>query len=70
MLVIDNFIKDKDHLKILKNENTWDGFPKFNWWDGWWVCKPRNIMEKVIEGGSGRLNPPSSFLNQAKELSI
>ena len=49
MLVIDNFIEDKDHLKILKNENTWDGFPKFNWWDGWWVCKPRNIMEKVIE---------------------
>ena len=49
MLVIDNFIKDKKYLKILKDEKTWDGFPKYNWWDGWWVSKPRNLMEKVIE---------------------
>ena len=49
MLVIDNFIKDKNYLKILRDEKTWDGFPKYNWWDGWWICKPRNIMEKVIE---------------------
>ena len=49
MLVIDNFIKDKNYLKIFRDEKTWDGFPKFNWWDGWWVCKPRNILEKVIE---------------------
>ena len=49
MLIVDNFIKDKYLLKILKNEKTWDGFPKFNWWEGWWVCKPRNIMEKIIE---------------------
>lgn len=49
MLVIDNFIKDKNYLKILRDEKTWEGFPKFNWWDGWWVCKPRNTLEKVIE---------------------
>ena len=48
MLVIDNFIKDKNYLKILRNKKTWEGFLKFNWWDGWWVCKPRNILEKVM----------------------
>ena len=46
---VDNFIKDKNYLKILRDEKTWEGFPKFNWWDGWWVCKPRNTLEKVIE---------------------
>ena len=47
MFIVDNFIENKKQLKILKDEKTWEGFPKFNWWDGWWVCKPRNTLEKV-----------------------
>ena len=36
-------------ISTLKNDNTWKDFPTLNWWDGWWVTKPRNIMEQLIE---------------------
>ena len=49
MLIVDNFIKDKKLLSTFKADETWMNFPSLNWWDGWWKCKPRNIMELVIE---------------------
>ena len=48
MIVIDNFLKEKKILDILKNESTWKNFPTYNWWDGWWKIEPRNIMEHLI----------------------
>ena len=49
MIVIDNFLKEKKILDILKNESTWKNFPTYNWWDGWWKIEPRNIMEHLIK---------------------
>ena len=49
MIIIDNFISEKNIIEEIKNEETWKNFPTYNWWDGWWVCEPRNIMEKLIE---------------------
>ena len=49
MIIIDNFLKDKKIIDILKDENTWKNFPTYNWWDGWWKVEPRNIMEHFIK---------------------
>ena len=49
MVIFDDFVKDKKIISILKNKNTWNDFPSYNWWDGWWKVEPRNIMEKLIK---------------------
>ena len=49
MLIIDNFIKDNNIIKNLKDEKIWKEIPKYNWWDGWWKTEPRNIMEELIK---------------------
>ena len=40
----------------IQKEETWINLPTYNWWDGWWKCKPRNIMEILIEMIWKRLN--------------
>ena len=37
------------NLNEIKKEHHWSNIPKYNWWDGWWVVKPRNIWETTIE---------------------
>ena len=49
MLLIDGFIKNKKLLNEIKKEHHWSNIPKYNWWGGWWVVKPRNIWETTIE---------------------
>ena len=49
MVIFDDFVKDKKTTLILKDTNTWNNFPSFNWWDGWWKVEPRNIMEVLIK---------------------
>ena len=49
MILIDNYLQDKKILEEIQKEENWINFPTYNWWDGWWVCEPRNIMEKLIE---------------------
>ena len=49
MVIIDNYIQDKKLFEEIQNENSWTDFPTYNWWDGWWKCKPRNVMEILIE---------------------
>ena len=49
MLIVDDLIKDKKMISVLKSDETWINFPSLNWWDGWWKTKPRNIMELLIE---------------------
>ena len=56
MIIIDNFLQDKKILIEIQKEETWSNFPTYNWWDGWWKCKPRNIMEILIEMIWKRLN--------------
>ena len=56
MIIIDNFLQDKKILIEILKEETWSNFPTYNWWDGWWKCKPRNIMEILIEMIWKRLN--------------
>ena len=49
MILIDNFLQDKKILNEIQKDETWINLPTYNWWDGWWKCKPRNIMETLIE---------------------
>ena len=49
MVIFDDFIKDKKVISILKDKNTWNDFPSYNWWEGWWKVEPRNIMEELIK---------------------
>ena len=49
MVIFDDFIKDKKVISILKDKNTWNDFPSYNWWDGWWKVQPRNIIEVLIK---------------------
>ena len=49
MLLIDGFIKNQKLLDELKKDLHWANIPTFNWWDGWWKVKPRNIWETTIE---------------------
>tara|TARA_Y100000590_G_scaffold292207_1_gene328968 strand:- start:1391 stop:2011 length:621 start_codon:yes stop_codon:yes gene_type:complete len=49
MLLIDGFIRDEKLLAEIKKEEHWANIPKYNWWDGWWKVKPRNIWETTIE---------------------
>ena len=41
--------KRKADNKKDKKEEHWANIPKYNWWDGWWKVKPRNIWETTIE---------------------
>ena len=56
MIIIDNFLQDKKILTEIQNEEAWNNLPAYNWWDGWWKCKPRNTMEILIEIIWKRLN--------------
>ena len=49
MLLVDGFIKNQELLNELKKDQHWANIPTFNWWDGWWKVKPRNIWETTIE---------------------
>ena len=49
MLLIDGFIKNQKLLNELKKDYHWLNTPAYNWWDGWWSVKPRNIWETTIE---------------------
>ena len=49
MLLVDGFIKNQKLLDELKKDHHWANIPIFNWWDGWWKVKPRNIWETTIE---------------------
>ena len=49
MIIIDNYIQDKKILDVIKNDETWKHFPTYNWWDGWWKCEPRNVIENLIK---------------------
>ena len=49
MLLVDGFIKNQKLLDELKKEHHWGNIPTFNWWDGWWKAKPRNVWETTIE---------------------
>ena len=49
MLLVDGFIKNQKLLGELKKDQHWANIPTFNWWDGWWKVKPRNIWETTIE---------------------
>ena len=49
LLVIDNFINDKNLIKQMKNPN--DNFWKlgYSFWQGWWKSPAINIRHKLIE---------------------
>ncbi len=49
MLVIDNFVKDKNLHSALQSKEFWESLGKLNWWDGWWNSEPRNICEDFIQ---------------------
>ena len=58
MIVIDNFIKDKELLKDLNDnrdkffEDTYfsEGYHHdVNWWKGWWMDEAKNKQESLIE---------------------
>ena len=58
MIVIDDFIKDKKYLKELASkkdkffEDLYDSenyAHDVNWWEGWWVDKPKNINQELIK---------------------
>ena len=49
MLLVDGFIKNQKLLNELKKDHHWLNTPAYNWWDGWWSVKPRNIWETTIE---------------------
>ena len=50
MLLVDGFIKNQKLLDEIKKDNHWSpNVPHYNWWDGWWAVKPRNILETTIE---------------------
>ena len=51
MLLVDGFIKNQKLLDEIKKDNHWSKskVPHYNWWDGWWAVKPRNIWETTIE---------------------
>tara|TARA_Y100000590_G_scaffold429126_1_gene541321 strand:+ start:70 stop:708 length:639 start_codon:yes stop_codon:yes gene_type:complete len=49
MLLVDGFIKHEKILKEIKKDHHWLNTPTYNWWDGWWKIKPRNIWETTIE---------------------
>ena len=49
MLIVDGFIKSQKLLDEMKKEQHWLNIPTYNWWDGWWSTKPRNVWETAIE---------------------
>ena len=61
MIIIDNYLQDKKILEEVQKEETWINFPTYNWWDGWWKCKPRNLMERLIEIIWSRLSVEKRF---------
>tara|TARA_B100000575_G_C22954978_1_gene552120 strand:- start:174 stop:737 length:564 start_codon:yes stop_codon:yes gene_type:complete len=61
LIVLDNFLQDKKILEEIQKDETWKDFPAYNWWDGWWKSKPRNIMEILIEIIWKRLSVENKF---------
>ena len=51
MIIIDDFIQDKDLLSsITKQKDTFFGpNGNFMWWDGWWNSPTKTIKQKLIE---------------------
>ena len=49
MIVVDNYIKDKNLQEALKSNEFWQSVGRLNWWDGWWITEPKNICEQFIK---------------------
>ena len=49
MLLVDGFIKHQKLLDDIKKKHHCENFPNYNWWDGWWSNKPRNVWETLIQ---------------------
>ena len=49
MIVVDNYIKDKNLQEALKSNEFWQSVGRLNWWDGWWKTDPKNICEQFIK---------------------
>ena len=50
ILVIDNFIKDKDLLKRISNDNSFFTDPgNYYWWDGWWNSEADTLKKELIK---------------------
>ena len=48
MIIIDNFVSEKNIIEEIKMEETWKNFPTYNWWDGWWKNEPSNISKPSV----------------------
>lgn len=50
MIIIDDFIKDRDLLnEIDKDENFFGPNGSFMWWDGWWNTGVNTLKKKLIQ---------------------
>ena len=50
MIIIDNFIEDKNLLdRIDKDETFFGPNGNFMWWDGWWSSPANTIKKELIE---------------------
>ena len=50
MIIIDDFIQDKDLLKDIQTDDTFFGpNGNFMWWNGWWNSESKSIKQRLIE---------------------
>jgi hypothetical protein len=50
ILVIDNFIKDKELLNKISKDSTFFNDPgEYYWWDGWWTSPINSVKKELIE---------------------
>jgi hypothetical protein len=50
MIVIDDFIKDKNLLEAITGDDTFfDHNGDYMWWDGWWNSPSDTKKKKLIE---------------------
>jgi len=48
MIIIDDFIKDKELWNDLQNDKKFWGLG-YRWWGGWWQSEPTDLRHKLIE---------------------
>jgi hypothetical protein len=49
MIIIDNFIKDKEFLNEIRNDKTLFDTKGYHWWDGWWNSPADTIKKRLIQ---------------------
>jgi len=50
MIVIDDFIKDKNLLEEIQNDSTFfSDVGYYYWWDGWWSSQAQSTRQKVVQ---------------------